>query len=141
MERKDNDANDAIAKVNNEADLDQREEVYTKYREPLQHQIRLMERCSKHACLFVYSRNSSKNIKKMCRGFFSHSEHLARHFTWLTNVDSLVGSVEENLHKQIGNSYWILCLLQSFDLLALQRLSCFLMHIFFRFPVEVPSPR
>ena len=31
--------------------------------------------------------------------------------------------------------------LQSFDVLALQRLSWILMHIFFRFPVEVPSPR
>ena len=38
----------------------------------------------------------------MCRGFFAHWEHLAKHFTWLTNVESLVEEVEQNLYKQIG---------------------------------------
>ena len=38
----------------------------------------------------------------MCRGFFAHWEHLTKHFTWLTNVESLVEEVEQNLYKQIG---------------------------------------
>ena len=46
----------------------------------------------------------------MLRGFFSDHRHLARHFTWLTNVDDLTAVVDENLHKQIGNLHFLLFL-------------------------------
>ena len=48
-----------------------------------------------------YIRTSNKCVQKMCRGFNSHYEHLARHFSWLSNSNSLEGAVEENLYQQL----------------------------------------
>ena len=44
----------------------------------------------------------------MCRNFFDHPGHLASHFSWLSNVDSLEIVVEENLYKQIGKTIYSL---------------------------------
>ena len=50
-------------------------------------------------------RTSSKDIHKICRGFFSDPGHLAAHFEWLSNVSSLNETVEKNLFRQLGWYY------------------------------------
>ena len=58
--------------------------------------------------LALICRTSNKSIQKMLRGFFLDHRHLAKHFTWLTNTADLTVTVEENLHKQIGNCFVLL---------------------------------
>ena len=90
-------------KANTEVDFSKREEVYIKHREVVHHQIRWLGKFKNIISIIIsISRTSNKAIQKLCRGLFSHPDHLAKHFTWLTNVDNLNGVVEENLHAQLG---------------------------------------
>ena len=41
----------------------------------------------------------------MCRGFFAHPDHIARHFSWLTGAEDLSATVDKNLHSQIGKDF------------------------------------
>jgi hypothetical protein len=38
----------------------------------------------------------------VCRGFFAHPDHIAKHFSCLTNVEDLTATVDKNLQSQIG---------------------------------------
>jgi len=82
--------------VNTEHSVEKREEVYTRNRKVLHHQIR----------------NSSKCARRVCRGFFAHPDHIARHFSWLTGAEDLSATVDKNLHSQIG---YLLQYLQHID--------------------------
>lgn len=50
---------------------------------------------------------AKKNVKHVCRGFFEHYIHLSHHFSWLTNVGSLIPVVEANLYKQLGTREFV----------------------------------
>ena len=74
-------------------DKDKREAVYEAHRESLQNEFTM----------------SKKNIYHICRGFFEHHDHLAKHFSWLTNAGSLIPVVEENLVKQLDYMFNYIC--------------------------------
>ena len=85
IEKIDDRACEIISQANSEVVAEKREEVYSNNREALHTQIR----------------NSSKTLKRVCRGFFLHPIHVAKHFSWLSNVEDLNAIVDQNLTKQI----------------------------------------
>ena len=81
------DAVEAIAKTNNEKDFSVREAIFSQYRMELQYHFR----------------NSSRRISAISKGFMKDHEHVANHFSWLSNSGSMIPLVEANLIKHIGD--------------------------------------
>ena len=50
----------------------------------------------------VICRTSQNNICRICRGFFESPVHLAKQFSYVTEVGDLRDVVEMNFKKQLG---------------------------------------
>ena len=99
-------SSEAIATIAKSKDLEDPEDIeaiFEKNRAAIQHQFKLVwvERDS-YVTYFFCCRNSTNNIKKILKCFFSRSLHLCKHFQWLTNSPDLTIAVKENLVIQIG---------------------------------------
>ena len=71
----------------NLSEFNAREEIYEKNRNAICEEIR----------------KSGKVINRVVRGFFSHPDHLSRHFSYLSSgVDDLKERISRNWHNQVN---------------------------------------
>ena len=74
-----------VANTEEERDFVKREEIFTKYREEIQDEIR----------------KSKKGVKNICRGLFLDPRHLGNQFQYITNTAPLNDQIQKNLRNEL----------------------------------------